>query len=663
MLRAGNSFPALLLLFLIFLYPCTAAGQDNDFAADDEFTGDDYFFEDPAGITIVGTPQTSQQMAVIDKADIEKRGASDLANLLQETLDLNITRYGAYGNQTGVSLRGFDSKRVAFLIDGVPVNSAMDGKFDINQIDLRSVERIEVIYGGSDSKYNVSGALGGVINIITVKKQQPGWRFGGTVSNTSALPREYRDRSDKKQSPRWEDLLDAQNYAVSAVYGSESFSFSSNAFANRAANHFVFMDSYKDYRRKDNNEVWDTGLAMSMVWGFSSLAKLISSTKLYYGDKNVPTTGFSRDFGRQNDFSSRQSFMLDVPRAGHDDLAAEFSLTWNFGRMDYEPPSGAASRHDQQDLNAVNRWSWYPGEKLTLRSGVDYRFNFLDSLNMGNHSRHDGGVYLAAEYKPVRQFLVIPSVKAVFTSSNAIEAVPKLGFLWNITDALALRNNYFRSFKFPDFEELYWAQAGYFGNPDLNKEDGWGGDIGTEWNFRELLKLENTFFAQWLKDSIHWYSGGGGIWRPENVGEAVFFGLDNKLGFEIPVSFGPVKKISPSFSYKYLRSYLLSFGYSFASDKRIPYNPEHTVGFSLDISWGGGSLLISGYYESLRYVDRPNFNELMPYFLLNATLNQEISNYLSVFGSLRNILNTSYETYMDYPMPGISLTLGVKVQF
>ena len=660
--------PAFLLLIFSLLFPSGANGQDAAFSPEDGLYDDGFFFEDDAGITIVGTPQTSQQMAIIDREEIERRGASDIANLLQETLHLNLNRYGTHGNQAGMTLRGIDSKRVAFLIDGVPVNSAMDGKFDIYQIDLHSVERVEVIYGGSDSKYNVSGAIGGVVNIITVKRQNPGWRFGGSLSNTSAMPGEYRDRSGEKQGPNWEDLADTQNYAVSAAYGggaadgSAAFSLSANVFANRAENHFIFHDSFQYLRRKDNNEVWDIGLNASAVWEFAGLTKLIASTSFYYGDKNIPTSGFSSIFGSQKDFASRQSVMLDMPRAFHDDLAVEASLSWRFSRMDYTSPADALSRHNQNALNAINRWNWYSGDKLTLRSGIDYRFIFLDSTEIGNRNRHDGGVYLTAEYNPVKPLLIVPSVKVVFASSGStpMTVVPKLGLRWDLTDSLVLKNNYFRSFKFPEFEELYWSGGGGFGNPDLKPEDGWGGDLGVAWRITEAIKFESVFFAQWLQDSIHWYSGSGGIWRPENVGEAVFFGLDSKLRFEIPVSIGPVKQIALSLSYQYLRSYLQSFGYTFESDKRIPYNPEHTIGGSIDISWGSGSLSISGHYEGSRYDDRANLTVLKPYFLLNAAVNQEITKNLSAFSSLRNILDESYESFYRYPMPGITLTMGLR---
>jgi vitamin B12 transporter len=265
--------------------------------------------------------------------------------------------------------------------------------------------------------------------------------------------------------------------------------------------------------------------------------------------------------------------------------------------------------------------------------------------------------------------MIIPSVKAVFASKGGtlFTAVPKLGLLWNVTDSFSVKNNYFRSFKYPDFEELYWSEGGAtggsVGNPDLKPEDGWGGDIGLSLSSKNLFSFESTFFTHWLKDSIHWYPGIGGIWRPENVGEAMFFGLDSKLRFEIPVNLGSIKKIIPSASYQYLLSYLLSFGYDFSDNKRIPYSPVHTIGGSLEVPWGSGSVIVSGHYESLRYDDRANLTQLKPHFLLNAAVNQKIGKNLTAFGVLRNILNESYQSFNNYPMPGITLTLGLRANF
>jgi vitamin B12 transporter len=354
----------LLLLVTLFFFAFNLSSQDL-------YEDNELSFSDEEGITVTGTVQTSQQMAVIEKDEIERRNAPDVATLLQETLGVNITRYGTYGNMTLLNLRGLDSKRLAILVDGVPVNSPIDGKFDIEQIDLNSIERIEVIYGGSDTKYNVSGAMGGVINIITVKKQKPGLRLGVLASNTSALPGEYRGRNGQTQEPNWEDLADTQNIDISAAYGGSAFSITANAFANMAQNHFLFNDRYKYTRRKDNNEVWDAGGALSVIWELSNLSKLIASSNFYYGDKNIPSSGFSSNFGTQQDTISRNNIMLDMPRVFHDDLAMEASLGSYFTRRDYTSPADVFSRHDQQNITAINRWNWYTGKQLALKSGFD----------------------------------------------------------------------------------------------------------------------------------------------------------------------------------------------------------------------------------------------------------------------------------------------------
>jgi len=82
----------------------------------------------------------------------------------------------------------------------------------------------------------------------------------------------------------------------------------------------------------------------------------------------------------------------------------------------------------------------------------------------------------------------------------------------------------------------------------------------------------------------------------------------------------------------------------------------------VDFLWDRGSVLFSGHYESVRYGDRANLTMLSPYFLLNAVYNQEINSSLTAFAALRNILNSSYESFYDYPMPGISMTLGMRVK-
>jgi vitamin B12 transporter len=653
-----------ILLFLSLLIPLAA--QDNGGLGgeyDDNFF-DDWLILEGGGLTIIGSPNTTQQMETVDRETIEKSHAADLPSLLQDTLGLGVTRYGPYGNQASVNLRGFDIKRVAVLIDGIPVNSTSSGGFDFYSINPLSIERIEVIHGGSDTKYNVSGALGGVINIITIKKPIPGWSFGGSVSNTSYLPGQYNRQSGGIGNPQWQDLADSQNINLSGAYGTERSSFGLSIFGNRAGNHFLYQDYFDYTRRKTGNEILDAGSSVSFLRNIGDFSKLIASGSFYYGDKNIPVSGYATNYAKQKDLSVRENLMLDMPRAFHDDLSMELILGYSWKRLAYKP-GGISSRHDEHNLSLINHWGWYPATEFTLRFGGDYRFINIDSTNTGLHYTHRGGLYITPEYSPIKDLLFIASIKVMTDGSNIIP-VPKIGAAWTVNNSLILKNNYFRGFKFPDFDDLYWVQEGFMGNPDLKNEDGWGADLSAEFSFSDLLYLDSTIYGQWTDNSIHW-SNASGTWRPENYGAGAFAGLDNSLKWTLPFSPGPLEKPVLGFSWLFQLSWLLSGDLTLGDNIRIPYMPMHTFVMSLELPWISankklpGSLLVSGRFESSRYSNTANTVELDPCFLLNITYNQRLNENFGLFGKINNVLNTQYVSYADYPMPGISITLGVNM--
>ena len=659
MKKAGLIF-ILLLVVLLSLAAQATAGRENEFD-EDEF--DEWLIMEGEGLTILGAGNTTQQMEIIDRDTAAKTAAPDLPALLEEAAGLGVTRYGPYGNMAGVNLRGFDSKRVAVLVDGIPVNSATSGGFDYYSVDPLSIERIEVIKGGSDTKYNVSGALGGVINIVTVKIPDPGWTFGGSFSNTSYLPGSYRTGKGTTGDPQWLDLADSQNINLSGSYAADSYSINLGVFGNRAGNHFLYSDIYNFTRRKEGNEILDAGAMLSFLWNFDELSKFIASGTFYYGDKNIPSSGYAYSNAKQKDISSRENLMLDMPRAFHDNFSMELSLGHSWKKQTY----GAASSHGEHNINLINRWSWFPGSKFTLRFGGDYRFINIDSTNTGVHLANRGGLYLTPEFSPAEDFLLIGSIKGI-TDGREIVPIPKLGWSWIINENVTLKNNYFRSFKFPDFDDLYWEQDDMSGNPDLKNEDGWGTDLGADFFIKDVLSLNSTVYGEWTRDSIHW-SNMSGKWRPENYGKAVFLGLDNKADVTLPFSFWIFEKPVFNLSWIFQMSWLLTGELTFKDNKRIPYMPVHTLGASLEIPWKTaknklpGSLVVSGRLEGARFVNSANTIKLDPVFLANIVYNQKVHRNIGIFGKISNALNTSYVSYADYPMPGINITVGLNMNF
>jgi vitamin B12 transporter len=277
------------------------------------------------------------------------------------------------------------------------------------------------------------------------------------------------------------------------------------------------------------------------------------------------------------------------------------------------------------------------------------------------HDRHDGGFSLGAEWSPHRSVTLIPSVKLALQSSGEPVPVPKLGLLWKALPSLTIKNNYFRSYKIPDMLDLYWQGSGEYGSPDLKPEEGWGGDIGAAWNHKTKsdvrITLDGNAFAQWYDNSIHWYNG-----KPRNVGGAFYYGADTAARFTFPFAKGPFEAINFSLSYQFMMSYLLAYDYTFESDKRIPYMPVHRPGARIELAWKTGSAAIAGTYEAER-VAEDYTTVLKPWFYTTLNLNQKIGKQFSVFAVMRNVLDQRYESFKGYPMPGITLTLGMRMQF
>jgi vitamin B12 transporter len=284
----------------------------------------------------------------------------------------------------------------------------------------------------------------------------------------------------------------------------------------------------------------------------------------------------------------------------------------------------------------------------------------LEPVKIGNQ----GGLYITGEYKPVKKLLLVASVKGV-TDTKQLVAVPKLGFRWQINSLFTLKNNYFRSFKFPDFDDLYYRSmdSTMVGNPNLKPEDGWGADLSGELKLEKYFSFTSSVFWQYTTDSIHWMKSPGGRWSPENVGMAYLIGADLRPVFILPLEKWKFTSLKIGANYQFQYSWLLSGDLDFGNSFRIPYMPTHIIGGSADLSWETGSLMVSAHFESTRYADTTNKLVLDPHCIVHATLNQEAGKYFIFFASLRNILNAQYESFASYYMPGISLVLGVRAKF
>ena len=126
--------------------------------------------------------ETTADVSVVTREQIEKMPANNVLDVMRTmpgvTVDSARSFYGT-STQNKVIIRGMGGDdvngRVLVLMDGLPVMTAGNNIFNWDTISLDTVERIEVVRGPASALYG-SSAMGGVINIITRKPTEEGFK-------------------------------------------------------------------------------------------------------------------------------------------------------------------------------------------------------------------------------------------------------------------------------------------------------------------------------------------------------------------------------------------------------------------------------------------------------------------------------------------------------
>jgi vitamin B12 transporter len=131
---------------------------------------------EPVIVTASRTAQTVDEalapVIIIDREEIERSQAIDIADLLRFHAGLDIGRNGNLGSVTSLFIRGTESNHTLVMIDGVKINPGTTGGAALHNIAPEMIERIEIVKGPRSALYG-SEAIGGVINIIT-RRAEPG---------------------------------------------------------------------------------------------------------------------------------------------------------------------------------------------------------------------------------------------------------------------------------------------------------------------------------------------------------------------------------------------------------------------------------------------------------------------------------------------------------
>ncbi|WP_201629094.1 TonB-dependent receptor plug domain-containing protein [Psychrobacter maritimus] len=152
----------------VFAMSATAATSDSSAIDDSKLPQVEL---DKIVVTATRTPtKTSNVIAqtrVIDKEELQRYRGQNVTDVLKNQPGINITQSGGMGTASNFYMRGFDSKQVLVIIDGIRYGSISLGSPSLNLLSADQIDRIEILYGASGSSIYGSDAMGGVIQIFT----------------------------------------------------------------------------------------------------------------------------------------------------------------------------------------------------------------------------------------------------------------------------------------------------------------------------------------------------------------------------------------------------------------------------------------------------------------------------------------------------------------
>src|SRR5690606_34465333 len=181
---------------------------------------------------------TLGDITVVSREELQRAGADSIPTILSRQPGVQITDNGGRQTPTGIMLRGSNANHTLLLIDGVRINSSVQGGANWMAMDPAAIERIEILRGAASSLYG-SDAIGGVVNIITRKgagdRPLAGWAELGVGSHSTV-----------RSSTGFSGAAAGWDYALTASMA-ESDGYSSTSPDAAYGNHHPDDDGYRQH--------------------------------------------------------------------------------------------------------------------------------------------------------------------------------------------------------------------------------------------------------------------------------------------------------------------------------------------------------------------------------------------------------------------------------
>ncbi len=173
-----------------------------------------------AGRTKESELDTPAHVTIISGEEIMASGEQSLVGVLDDLAGVNFTSY-AGPEKAQIDMRGFGENshgRVLVMVDGRRLNSQDMAGIQWLSIPLESIERVEVVRGGSSVLYG-NHAVGGVVNVVT-KDSEEEYEFASTIDFGSYYSNDFENGVFSSQRLRFGTRQGPVDGAISFAHSS-----------------------------------------------------------------------------------------------------------------------------------------------------------------------------------------------------------------------------------------------------------------------------------------------------------------------------------------------------------------------------------------------------------------------------------------------------------
>jgi vitamin B12 transporter len=565
--------------------------------------------------------QNSRAVQVIDSEQIKRSNSRNVIDLLRRSVGMDVVQAGGLGRSSSAFIRGAESDHTLVLIDGIRVNDPNVGSFDLADLQLDSIEKIEIIRGASSAAYG-SEAIGGVINIITKELTK---EASGKVNLQGGS---YGTHSESLNLSDGGDSL-ANSLSLSYL-GSDGISAANGSRGNSE------KDQYENISLSTRSK-----LKTSEKTNISLNTRSLSSKTDFDGFDFTVGAIDDPNFYQKRDLVTAGLF-LESELAPTLNLKSEINFTNE--KIEGKDTNDVFNNYN---IRGENRFaSLAISKEFDKNNLTSLGFDYLNrkAVNKTNFVQHRDTVSFWAEHTLTifEDFTTNVGVRAERNNDFGSVFVYDVSPMWRL-DTLGsnLHSSIGTGYKAPSFNELYFPN---FGNADLDPEKSRSYDLGIKKYLCESMWLDTTFFYNDFEDLITFDST---TFLAANIAEAKAKGVETQVGYEFS------KMSGVNFNYVYTDTKDKSTGMSLARRARHKAGIQFYLSPIENLDLSTSFTLANSRRESTR-------EKMDNYELVDLSMSYWLAQNRKLFLRADNLLDEDYEELPGYGVAGFSVYAGVE---